>query len=278
MVVETAVACPEPERRYLCKNASNSLSPSFRPFQILDTSGWSDHAQAEDDMADKMAADVGRLEPGPHAVLYVVDASDRYTQEDRSFYTRLQAVLTDRLPDHLVVVFTHGDSLEKGGKRIEDLIGAAPEALLEVLQRCENRYVVFNNTAPQEGQTTLLMDVVHSLVVHNRSHPYLPLGKGRQLVNGISRRLAEVEQAAMESTSFVRSLKQKQEEETQVLQRSCRQLEDKRAKSAKEGRALRQQLLDLERAVTQTSLMASSAGGTASRRHADQATGRTTQK
>ncbi|XP_076446966.1 uncharacterized protein LOC143284183 isoform X2 [Babylonia areolata] len=196
-----------------------------RRVQILDTSGWlgTDRCQQHHpDTAAIISRHLQRLRPGPHAVLYTVDASCRYTKEQSLCLRQLEAILDPgRLPgrllyDHLIVVFTHGDSVlqrEKTGTRtgsrrmMEDLIRTAPPELRQVLDRCQGRYVLLDNTGsgrrrnnpslPDQQQNSLddLLEMVLDVASRDPAQPCLPVPEGPEAAEEMARRLSQIEEA-----------------------------------------------------------------------------------
>lgn len=82
---------------------------------------------------------------------------------------------------HTIVLFTHGDSL--GGKNIEMLIENRWQNLKPLLQKCGNRYHIFNNNKKKQSvgqedvhktdsQVTELLEKIEEMVLDNDSTHY----------------------------------------------------------------------------------------------------------
>ena len=89
---------------------------------------------------------VAGMHPGPHAVLHVIRVG-RFTAEEYAAYRRLKALFDDSIVHHIILVFTHGDELEREGKRLADLMASpnTPKDLKQVFQECGHRCQLFNN-------------------------------------------------------------------------------------------------------------------------------------
>ena len=62
-------------------------------------------------------------EGGIHAVLLVLSARTRITQEEENTLRTLQALFGSQILDYVVVVFTGGDVLEECKETLEDYLG-----------------------------------------------------------------------------------------------------------------------------------------------------------
>ena len=86
---------------------------------------------------------------GFDVVGYVVKIG-RYTEEQSRAFERIKAVLGHKVTEHMIVIFTHSDSVEKNPR--ETLMKDVPEELKKVLRECDDRYVMFDNRSPKKKQ------------------------------------------------------------------------------------------------------------------------------
>ena len=84
---------------------------------------------------------------GFDVVGYVVKIG-RYTEGESRAFERIKAVLGHKVTEHMIVIFTHSDSVEENNR--ETLIKDAPEELKKVLRECAYRYVMFDNRSPKK--------------------------------------------------------------------------------------------------------------------------------
>ena len=71
----------------------------------------------------------------------------------------------------MLVLFTHRDDLEHHGRSIDTFVQTLPPKMKQVLQRCGNRYLAFNNrvasTAARDGQVNDLLKMIDRMVSQN---------------------------------------------------------------------------------------------------------------
>ncbi|KAL8624030.1 hypothetical protein ACOMHN_041620 [Nucella lapillus] len=217
------------------------------------SSGWLGTSREPPETAAVINTDLHHLSPGPHAVLYTIDVSSRYTAEQGIIYRRLQAIFSHSLQPYLILVFTHGDSL--CGKGIQDLLRTAPTELKQVLNECQGRYVLFDNKNLQRDQAHDLLDLLQKVRAQNLPTPCLSVAvDGAEAAEEIGKRLLEVEEDLMEHTSFVQTCRQQQKESGKRMKRSKKVLEKRVSNSSREQRELQLQMSDLEKRVERNSL------------------------
>ena len=115
-------------------------------FQVVDCPGLFDTNSTVDEVCTLIVNGVSGMHPGHSAIVYTLKIGDRYTDEDFATYQKLKAILGKNVAHHMIVLFTWGDDLKRGGQTIENYIQSAPQSFQQVLRECENRYVVFDNT------------------------------------------------------------------------------------------------------------------------------------
>lgn len=111
------------------------------------------------------------LHPGPHAFLFVTALDKQFDEKDYMVYNRLRA-FDNNITRFMIVVFTYGDILEKDKCSFDEFLKSAP-SLQEMLQRCDNRYVIFNNKALNPApEVDSLLDIVKQMMKRDSGRPY----------------------------------------------------------------------------------------------------------
>ena len=158
--------------------------------------------------------------PGPHAILYVIRLG-RFTAEEFGVFNRLKAFFDENVVRYMIVLFTGGDDLEKEGKTLADLMQHAPKELIEVMEECGHRCIVFNNNASNtKPQVEELLKMVRKMNEENGHVPYnCPkygmIGEG--LEKEVNKRLAEVNKKDPEIEKHVQELEAKMRETEETV-------------------------------------------------------------
>uniref|UniRef100_A0A3Q3FH19 AIG1-type G domain-containing protein n=1 Tax=Labrus bergylta TaxID=56723 RepID=A0A3Q3FH19_9LABR len=106
--------------------------------------------------------------PGPHVFLVVIRLG-RFTPEEKQTVQRIQEIFGQAADRYSMVLFTGGDQLED--QTIEDFIND-DQALLELVDRCNGQYHVFNNKKEDPSQVTELLQKIRSIVQKNGGSHY----------------------------------------------------------------------------------------------------------
>ncbi|XP_060899684.1 GTPase IMAP family member 4 [Labrus mixtus] len=88
---------------------------------------------------------------GPHVILIVIPLLDFTEQEQRAVERRME-MLTPSVWRHTMVLFTCGDLLGGRGLSVEERIQSGGPALQWLLEKCRNRYQVFDNKTANIGK------------------------------------------------------------------------------------------------------------------------------
>ncbi|XP_056133554.1 GTPase IMAP family member 8-like [Lampris incognitus] len=145
-----------------------------RELVVVDAPGWS-YLQSLSEIPEvdkqQFKLNVSQCPPGPHAFLLVIPIDSAFTIEQRKPLEQHMKLLGERVWRNTMVLFTCGDLL--GPKRIEQHIENEGEALRWLVERCGDRYHVFNNKVKNNSsQVTLLLEKIDWMVLHNNGDYY----------------------------------------------------------------------------------------------------------
>ncbi|XP_077058582.1 GTPase IMAP family member 8-like [Siphateles boraxobius] len=113
-----------------------------REVSVIDTPGYFDPNVKPKQTSLEIARSVKLCSPGPHAFLYVVSLSERFTEADEAVIKNIEKLCGKGVTQYTIPVFTHSDQLE--GKSAEGLI-RENKTLSRFVQQCGGRYHIMNN-------------------------------------------------------------------------------------------------------------------------------------
>ncbi|XP_070196969.1 GTPase IMAP family member 7-like [Littorina saxatilis] len=180
---------------------------------IMDCPGLYDIERSQEEISLSIVQSVACMHPGPHAILYVIRIG-RFTKEEFGTYNRLKAIFDQNVTKYVIVVFTGGDEMEKNHKTLADMLKVAPNDLIQVVDECGHRCVVFNNNGEHEDKDTqvkALLDVARQLREKN-GEPYSCSSYqsiGQTLEEEVERRLAAAQKKELERERYVKELETK---------------------------------------------------------------------
>lgn len=106
--------------------------------------------------------------PGPHALLLIIPTAVSFTEKHRSVLEGYLELISEHIWSHVIVLFTAGDWL--GEKTIEQHIEYEGEALQWLVEKCGDRYHVFNNgNRHDKDQVVELLEKIEEVVAENRN-------------------------------------------------------------------------------------------------------------
>ncbi|XP_064162130.1 GTPase IMAP family member 8 [Anguilla rostrata] len=108
---------------------------------VVDTPGLCNTELSEEKLKEEMQRAVSLCDPRPHAFLLVIQLG-RFTQQEKRVMETLQELFSERVNQHTMILFTHGDRLRK--KNIQQLVHSDTN-LQQLLKKCGDRFHVFNN-------------------------------------------------------------------------------------------------------------------------------------
>ncbi|XP_016139057.1 GTPase IMAP family member 4-like [Sinocyclocheilus grahami] len=136
---------------------------------ILDTPGWWKHLPIEQTPElnkDEISQSASLSVSGPVSYILVLRADCSFKEQERKAMEDNLRLLGSMVWDHSIVLFTFGDLLRDGA--IEQYIECEGKALQWVVDRCGNRYHVFNNKAKGEShQVRDLLEKIQGMIAVN---------------------------------------------------------------------------------------------------------------
>lgn len=137
---------------------------------VVDTPGLFDTGLTNEEVTKEIVKCIGISCPGPHAILYVVPLAARFTQEEEATALLFSKMFGEELMDFMIIIFTHGDSMQKEDS-IEQRIAGSPQSLRDLVKKCGNRYVVFNNNLlskdKKKKQIKHFIEIVEKMIETN---------------------------------------------------------------------------------------------------------------
>ncbi|XP_076451576.1 uncharacterized protein LOC143287460 [Babylonia areolata] len=228
--------------------------------EIMDTPGLYDTNKTHEEICTIIVQAVVGMHPGPHAILYVIKVG-RFTPEEYAAYRRLKALFDDTITRHVILLFTHGDQLEREGVTLQNLIRSPkmPDNLREVFEECGHRCVLFNNMAADPGpQVDTLLQEVQRMVANNRGRPYTcpkysKIGEG--LEEEVNKRMEAFDKKDLQRQKYVQELERHTKDAEVAAELARQEYEEKECQRQREvqdeERRLRRVEEDLQRQLRQ---------------------------
>ncbi|KAI4878714.1 hypothetical protein NFI96_013490, partial [Prochilodus magdalenae] len=158
---------PPKKRTAHCKKLQGSVCE--RELTLVDTPGWWKHFPLSDTaefLKQELVYGVSLCPPGPHAILLVIEIDTTFTEKHRKAAEDHLELLGGQIWTHTLVVFTRSHSL--GERSIKEHIKKEGEALQWVIERCGNRYHVFDCAAlNNKSQVKQLLEKIEDVVRRN---------------------------------------------------------------------------------------------------------------
>ncbi|XP_015168409.1 protein AIG1-like [Solanum tuberosum] len=108
---------------------------------VIDTPGLFDISRDPDFVIKELVKCFDLAKDGIHALLLVLSGRSRFSREEQASVQCFER----KIIDYMIVVFTGGDELEENDVVLVDYLDHCPEPLKETLEKCGNRYVLFDN-------------------------------------------------------------------------------------------------------------------------------------
>uniref|UniRef100_A0A8C6UVB4 AIG1-type G domain-containing protein n=1 Tax=Neogobius melanostomus TaxID=47308 RepID=A0A8C6UVB4_9GOBI len=154
----------------ICQKVKNTIDG--RHVAVVDTPGLFDTNLSQDDVNEEMLKCVSLLAPGPHVFLLVLQIG-RFTKEEKETLTLIKKWFGKGAEKFTIILFTHGDQLDKHKTSIQDYIERCDSSFKKLLSDCGNRCHVFNNY-DKENRTQVkeLMEKIDDMVRENGGSYY----------------------------------------------------------------------------------------------------------
>jgi hypothetical protein len=143
-----------------------------RHFVIVDTPGFFDNNDTDEQTCKKIGQSLQITVPGPHAFLIVLSfsAGGRVTDEAKKGYERIMHIFGDRVLNYCIVVFTGLDNLIEDGETVEQYLAKRKPPLADLMEKCGERHIAFNNRDSSEEKNKkiqALLDMIDNVIRNN---------------------------------------------------------------------------------------------------------------
>ncbi|XP_020780193.1 GTPase IMAP family member 7-like [Boleophthalmus pectinirostris] len=138
---------------------------SRRKIHVVDTPGILDTSKSAKIIEREITKCIQMSSPGPHVFLLVLQVG-RFTKEEEHCVEALEKIFGPCAAQFMIVLFTRGDELR--GRSIHEYVQEGSPKLREVINKCGNRYHVFNNKKRHDrSQVVQLIKMIDQMVAAN---------------------------------------------------------------------------------------------------------------
>ncbi|XP_036374531.1 GTPase IMAP family member 8-like [Megalops cyprinoides] len=161
-------------RQRTVKSENQHSQVAGRLVTVVDTPGWRGYFSLKDTTEkdkEEIKSSVCYCLPGPHAFLLIVPLDTLFTEDHRTALVEHLKLLGDRVWRYSMVLFTCGDWLKD--RTIKQHIETEGKALQWLVDKCMNRYHVFNNrNRDDDTQVRELLEKIEEMVAGNSGGHY----------------------------------------------------------------------------------------------------------
>ncbi|XP_055008716.1 GTPase IMAP family member 8-like isoform X2 [Boleophthalmus pectinirostris] len=179
-----------------------------RQVTVVDTPGWwCNYFSEETSIFDKreMVLSLSLCPPGPHVFLLIIRVDRSFTDTYRKAVEDHIGLISDQIWNRVIVLFSFGDWL--GGTTTEYYIENEGKPLRWIVEKCNNRYHVFNNKTKGDGfQVRELMGKIEEMVSACGSNWHF------EIENSVMIKLEQEMREGTERAETRRMLKERQRE------------------------------------------------------------------
>ncbi|XP_072526251.1 uncharacterized protein [Salminus brasiliensis] len=137
-----------------------------RHVTVVEAPGWPIDIPVTDLLKQEIMLSLSLCPPGPHALLLLIRLDTVFKDSVRRVIEGHLKLLTETVWSHTIVLFTCGDWL--GHRPIEQHIQSKGKDLHWLVEKCGNRYHVFNNmNRSDQTQVTELLEKIEKMVAAN---------------------------------------------------------------------------------------------------------------
>ncbi|CAM0904543.1 unnamed protein product [Alopecurus aequalis] len=161
-----------------CQKGSKTFHDgcAARTLNVIDTPGLFDMDTTPENVHKEIVKCLDMARDGIHVILLVFSATCRFSREDEKTIESIKIILGDKVLDHMILVFTHGDLVGEEIIWMKKLTDSAPAYLQDMLNLCENRVVLFDNKTSNRkhrlAQLKKLLDAVDLVISSNNGNPF----------------------------------------------------------------------------------------------------------
>lgn len=134
---------------------------------MVDTPDWFQSERSPEEVKAQISSCVALSAPGPHVFLFCVPV-DRPTHSEMPALRALEGVFgPDAVRRHTIVLFTRSELLPEGAACVEEVeayISSRRPEMLELVQRCGDRYHVLQSKSRQSSGVKELLEKVQQTV------------------------------------------------------------------------------------------------------------------
>lgn len=164
-----------------------------RNLVVVDGPGWSSSfslTEIPEGDKQRFRLNASKCPPGPNVFLLVIPLDTGFNAEQKSIVEEHMKLLAKLAWKYTMVLFTYGDFLE--GKTVEQHIESEGDALKWVVEKCKNRYHVFNNKDKSNiTQVSQLLEKIDEMVQENKGGHYQVDEQTRQIMEKWQKEIAE---------------------------------------------------------------------------------------
>ncbi|KAM8871386.1 GTPase IMAP family member 9-like [Synchiropus picturatus] len=124
------------------QQCSAEKTSGSRPITVVDTPGVLDTGRTPESIRQEIVKCIQMSNPGPHVFLLIMQVG-RFSPEEERAVEALETIFGTEASKYMIVLFTRGDDLK--GSSIQQYVRNGHPKLLEVVNKCGNRYHVLNN-------------------------------------------------------------------------------------------------------------------------------------
>lgn len=132
-------------------------------FVIVDTPGIFDTVNTNEQSQKEIVQCMAFTLPGPHAFILVLGVT-RFTEEEYKSLEHFEKYFGENIYEYVIVLFTHKDDLDYEYQTIDQHIKSSPENLKNLIKRCGNRKIAFNNRLKGEEQNAQVKELLAQIL------------------------------------------------------------------------------------------------------------------
>ncbi|XP_048535082.1 immune-associated nucleotide-binding protein 9-like [Triticum urartu] len=157
-----------------CQKSSATFHDGYgatRTVNVIDTPGLFDMEISIEDARKEIVKCIDMSKDGIHAMLIVFSATSRFSCEEQNTVESIKRFFGDKIVNHIILVFTHGDAVGDDVAWKKMLAVRSPVYLQDMIKLCQNRVFLFDNMTSnierREMQRRKLLDAVDFVISSN---------------------------------------------------------------------------------------------------------------